>query len=83
MARTAAPTNSVPRLMAASFTTPVCSWPPDPAPDRAATPTASAIEITNFDKITATSNSTVRRNTPRAAGHTMAAKDSGETATRT
>ena len=54
-----------------------------PAPDSAATPTEMVMAITSFETITATNSSSIRRSTPFADGHTVAAKASGDMATIT
>ena len=80
--RMAVPTNKVPMLAAAWPPIPVSFAPALPAPARAATPTEIAMHTTSFERITDSNSSIVRRRTPRADGHTIAAKDSGDSATR-
>jgi hypothetical protein len=82
IARIAVPTKSVPMLAAAPSPKPALGPPASPAPASAATPTESAMQMTSFDRITASNSSTVRRSTPRADGQTIAANVSGDNATK-
>jgi hypothetical protein len=77
----AVPISSVPRDALASSAGPA-PVPTVPAPASAATPIETAMQMTSFDRIVATSSSTTFRKTPRAAGHIVAAKARGVIATR-